>query len=59
VQFDMFVLSRWFGACCFLLFDSTFQGWGPATMVGAFLLDYSCFFGTLYDVQPLHPQIDM
>jgi hypothetical protein len=48
VQFNMFVLSRWFGACCFLLFDSALQGWGPAPMVGAFFLfflDCYCFLG--------------
>jgi hypothetical protein len=35
LQLGMFVLSRWFGACCFLLFTSALQGWGPAPTVGA------------------------
>jgi len=38
-----------FGACCFLLFDSALQGWGPPMVVGAFLfsffLDYYYFLG--------------
>jgi hypothetical protein len=45
VQFDPFVLSRWFGACYFILFDLALQGWGPAAVVGAFL--FSFFFGLL------------
>jgi hypothetical protein len=42
LQFDMFILSRWFGACCFLLLDSALQGWDPVLVVGAvlFFLDY-------------------
>jgi hypothetical protein len=49
VQFDLFMLSRWFGACCFLLFDLPLQGRGPALVVGAifFFLDYCCFWGAL------------
>jgi hypothetical protein len=35
VQVDLFVLSRWFGACCFFLFDLALQGWGPNPVVGA------------------------
>jgi hypothetical protein len=37
------------GACCFLLFDSALQSWGPMVVVGAFIfsffLDYYCFLG--------------
>jgi hypothetical protein len=42
VQFSLFMISRWFGACCFLFFDSALQGWGPVPMVGDIL-----FFGLL------------
>jgi hypothetical protein len=48
LQLGMLVLSRWFGAYCFLLFDSSLQGWGPASVVGVvFFLDYYCFLGGL------------
>jgi hypothetical protein len=48
LQLGLFVLSRWFGACCFLLFTSALQGWGPAPTVGAvffllLLLLFGCF----------------
>ena len=56
----MFVLSHWFGAFYFLLFDSTLPGWGPAPVVGAIF----CFwiiivFRALYGVRPLRPRVDM
>jgi hypothetical protein len=38
------MLSRWFGACCFLLFDLSLQGWGPTSVVAAFFF----FFGLLF-----------
>ena len=38
----LFVLPRWFVACCFLLFASTLQGWGLA------LIDGAIFFFTLW-----------
>ena len=60
VQFGLFMLSLWFGACCFLLFDSALQGLGPVAVVGAFLFfGLLLFFGALYNVHPLHPQVDM
>jgi hypothetical protein len=63
VQFSMFVIFGCFGPCCFLLFDSALQGWGAVAVVGDFLfsffLDYYCFLGVLYSVQPLHPRVDM
>jgi hypothetical protein len=58
VQFVMFLLSRWFGACCFLFFDSVLQGCSPVAVVGDFIFYFIfgllLFFGALYDVQPLH-----
>jgi hypothetical protein len=64
VQFGLFVLSRWFGPCWFLFFDSALQGWGAAAVVGAFLFFFFFWivivlFGALYGVQPLHPPVDM
>jgi hypothetical protein len=59
LQLGLFMLSRWFGDCCFILFDSALQGWGPAPIVGDFLLLLLLFFWVLYDVQPLHPRVDM
>jgi hypothetical protein len=35
LRLGMFMLSRWFGVCCFLLFTSALQGWGPAPTLGA------------------------
>jgi hypothetical protein len=59
----MFVLSHWFGACCFILFDSALQGWGPAPVAGDIYIYIFCivivFFLALYGVHPLHPQVDM
>jgi hypothetical protein len=59
VHFNLLVFSRWFGPCCFLLFDSALQGWGATMVVGAFLfsffLDCYCLFGVIYGVQRLHP----
>jgi hypothetical protein len=34
------MLSRLFGPCWFLFFDSALQGWGAATVVGAFLFPF-------------------
>jgi len=34
LQLDLLVLVHWFVVCCFLLFASTLQGWGPASAVG-------------------------
>jgi hypothetical protein len=59
LQLGMFVLSRWFGACCFLLFDLALQGWGPASVVGAVFFFFVIVFLALYGVQPLHPQVGM
>jgi hypothetical protein len=53
LQLGMFVLARWFVACCFLLFTSALQGWGPAPTVGVF------FFFSLCGVQVLHPRVDL
>jgi hypothetical protein len=36
VQFSLFVIYRWFGAYCFILFDLALQGWGPMMAVGYF-----------------------
>jgi hypothetical protein len=48
LKLGLFMLYRWFSACCFLLFDLSLQGWGPALVVGAgFFLDYYCFLGAL------------
>jgi hypothetical protein len=57
VQFGLFVLSCWFGSCCFLLFDLALQGWDLALMVGPifFFFWIIIFLGALYDVHPLHP----
>jgi len=63
VQFSLLVLTRYFGPCCFILFDSSLQGWGATTVVGdfifSFFLDYYCFFGAFYGVHPLHRRVDM
>jgi len=62
LQLGMSVLSRWFGACCFLLFDSSLQGWGVVSVVVAVFLFYFWIiivFWALYSVRPLHPQVNM
>jgi hypothetical protein len=44
LQLGMFVLAHWFVTCCFLLFTSALQGWGPAPVVGAgFFFHFTVF----------------
>jgi hypothetical protein len=47
MQLGLFVLSHWFGACCFILFDSALQGLGPTPVLGAvfFFFVLLLFFG--------------
>jgi hypothetical protein len=52
LQLGMFMLAPWFVVCCFLLFASTLQGWGPMPAVGIVLF-------ALCGVQVLHPQVDL
>jgi len=51
------------GSCCFLLFASALQGWGPTAVVGAFLFLFFfgllLFFGVLCGVEPLHAGVGM
>jgi hypothetical protein len=51
------------GSCFFLLFASALQGWGPATVVGAFFFLFFfgllLFFWVLCSVEPLHPGVSM
>jgi hypothetical protein len=51
VQFDLFMLSRLFGPCWFLFFDSALQGWGATIVVGDFFFwIIIVLFGALYGV---------